>query len=147
MEIKLNSISYTPTCNTMLGEEHGTSLKRDKNGNWIMTCRDREAHGKPMTVAVYSVSDESVEQLERFIKDNEIITLEYRPEFNIFATDQRPWRWSIDYDITSSGETDHGYCILEEYRKYLENDYALLKELKKRFTEMRGEKISEASES
>ena len=75
------------------------------------------------------------------------VRLEYRPEFNIFATDQRPWRWSIDYDITSSGETDHGYCILEEYRKYLENDYALLKELKKRFTEMRGEKISEASES
>ena len=145
-QIKLQSINYKPTCNTMLGADHSTSLKQDGNGNWIMTCRDRETHGDPMIVAVYSVSDESVKQFEQFITDNEIITLECRPEFNIFATDQRPWRWSIDFDIASSGETKHGYCILEEYRKYFGNDYDLLKELKNRFIAMRGEKISETVE-
>ena len=64
----------------------------------------------------------------------------------MFATDYSPWNWSIDCETTSFGKTKREYCSFGEYKRYSGRDYDLLNELEKRFTALRGEKLSEASE-
>ena len=79
--------------------------------------------------------------------EENILSLEGRPKSDMFATDYSPWSRSIDYDTSSFGKTKREYCSFGEYKRYSGRDYELLNELKTRFTSMRGDKISETTES
>ena len=144
-EIKINSVSFSPGYGDMLGGYHKSTLRKDKDGGWIYVCSDRETHDRPAITTVYAVSDEAVAQFEEFIKSNKVLSLEGRPESNMFMTDYSPWSWSIDYDTTALGKPRREYCSFGEYKKYSGQDYKLLSELEKRFTALRGEKISETA--
>ena len=76
----------------------------------------------------------------------EILSLENRPKSDMFANDYSPWSWSIDYETTSFGKAKRENCSIEEYRRYSSRDYDMLKELRKRFESLHGEKISETEE-
>ena len=145
-EIKLIKVIFRPGYGDMLGGYHESVLKKDKDGSWIYVCSDRETHDDPTVTAVYAVSAEAVAEFEEFIKSENVLSLENRLESNLFATDYSPWSWRIDYDTTSFGKPKRENCSLEEYRRYSGRDYELLRELKNRFTAMRGEKISETTE-
>lgn len=145
-EIKIHRISYSPGYGDMLGGYHESTLRKDKNGSWTYVCRDREDHRAPTVATVYGVADEAVERLEEFISEKKILSLEDRPKSDMFATDYSPWNWSIDCETTSFGKTKREYCSFGEYKRYSGRDYDLLNELEKRFTALRGEKLSEASE-
>ena len=145
-EIKIHRISYSPGYGDMLGGYHASTLKKDKDGIWTFVCSDRETHDRPTVTATYAVSADAVSQFEKFVNDNKIISLEGHPKSDLFATDYSPWGWSIDYEITSFGKTKREYCSFGEYKRYSARDYELLKELEKRFTALRGEKISEQIE-
>ena len=81
----------------MLGQFHESTLKKDKNGSWVYVCSDRETHEGPVITSVYAVSDEAITQFEAFIAEKKILSLEDRPESDLFATDYSPWCWRIDY--------------------------------------------------
>jgi len=140
-EIKILGIIYSPGYGDMLGEYHEVTLRKDKDGNWTYVCSDREFHDKPTVTTAYSVSAEAVAQFEKFINDNNVISLEERPKSDMFATDYSPWSWSINYEITSFGKTKREYCSFGEYRRYSRRDYDSLKELEKRFISLRGEML------
>ena len=145
-QIKLQTVRYSPGYGDMLGGGHSTTLKRDKDGSWIMVCRDREVHSEPTTVITYSVSEEAVTRLEEFIDKNKVIGLSKRPNSDLFATDYSPWSWNINYETTLFGKTKRDYCSFAEYKRYSKRDYELLKELEKQFSALRGKKISETTE-
>ena len=145
-EIKINEISYSPGYGDMLGGYHRVILSKDEDGNWTYVSSDREDRNVPAVTAVYSADSEAVAKLEAFISEKEILSLEERPEDNLFISDYSPWSWSIDYEMTTSGKTEHGYCTIGQYKKYSEQDRELLEELSKMFTALRGEKISETVE-
>ena len=142
-KIKITGIGYRPGYGDMLGGYHEVILRKDKGGRWTYVTCDREDHSAPKVTAVYGAAAEAVAQLEAFIWEKEILSLADRPESDLFATDYSPWSWNIDYEITSFGETKQEYCTIEEYRSYSKGDHELLKELRERFTALRGEKISE----
>ena len=142
----MHRISYSPGYGDMLGGYHGITLGKDKDGNWTYSCSDRETHNRPTVTTTYAVSDEAFAEFEEFIKTNQVLSLENRPKRDMFATDYSPWSWGIDYETTSFGKTKREYCSFEEYKRYSTRDYDLLNELEKRFTALRGEKLSEASE-
>ena len=146
-QIKLYRVSFSPGYGDMLGGYHKSTLRRDKDGNWTYVCTDRETHDRPTVTAVYAVSTEAIAQFEEFIKSKKVLSLEGRSASDMFATDYSPWSWSIDYDTTSFGKTKREYCSFGEYQRYSGGDYELLKELEKRFTAIRKEKISETAES
>lgn len=145
-EIKIHRISYSPGYGDMLGEYHGSTLRKDKDGSWVYVCSDRETHDRPMVTTTYAVLDEAVAQFEKFISEKKILSLKDRSESNLFATDYSPWSWSIDYEITSFGKIKREYCSIGEYKRYSGRDYENLSELRERFTALRGEKISETTE-
>ena len=145
-EIKLIKVNFHPGYGDMLGGYHESVLKKDNDGGWICVCSDRETHDDPTVTAVYAVSAEAVAEFEEFIKSENVLSLENRLESDLFANDYSPWSWRIDYDTTSFEKPKRDYCSLEEYRRYSGRDYELLRELKNRFTAMRGEKISETTE-
>lgn len=145
-EIKLHMVSYSPGYGDMLGEYHGSALRKSKDGNWTYICSDRIVHNEPTVTTTYTVSAEAVAEFEEFIISKKILSLENRPKSDMFATDYSPWSWSIDYETTSFGKIKRKYCNFGEYKRYSGHDYELLNELKKRFTALRGEKISETTE-
>ena len=145
-EIKITGVSYSPGYGDMLGGYHSSTLRKDKDGNWTFVSSDRETHDRPTVTTTYAVFAEAVDQFEKFINDNKVISLEGRPRSDLFATDYSPWGWSIDYETTSFGKTKREYCSFGEYKRYSARDYELLNELEKRFTALRGEKLSETSE-
>lgn len=141
---KLTTVTYSPGYGDMLGAYHSNTLKKD-NDNWTFISSDREVHDAPTVTATYAVSAEAVEQFEEFIKD--VLVLENRPKSDMFATDYSPWNWNIDYETTVPfGKSRTEYCSFGEYKKYKKKDYELLKELEKRFMELRGDKIAEKEE-
>ena len=146
-EIKINRVSYSPGYGDMLGRYHNITLRRDNEGGWSYVCTDRETHDRPTVTAAYAVSAEAVARFEEFIKSNKVLSLEERPKSDIFATDYHPWSWGIDYDISSPGKTKSEYCSFGEYKRYSGRDHELLNELEALFISMRGEKISETTES
>ncbi|MBR4910369.1 MAG: hypothetical protein IKZ47_03480 [Clostridia bacterium] len=145
-EIKLNRVSYSPGYGDMLGGYHESTLKKDKEGNWICVCIDRETHAMPKVITTYAVSAEAVARFEEFIKSKKVLSLEKRLKSNMFMTDYSPWSWSIDYDTVSFGKTKREYCSFGEYKIYVGHDYKLLNELEESFYALRGEKISETTE-
>lgn len=144
--IRIRSISYSPGYGDMNGQYHQITLEKDENGSWTYVCSDRKDHSSSTVTAVYGVSDEALERLEMLISEKNILSLQNRPESDLFATDYSPWSWRIDYETTSAGKTKREYCGIEEYHQYSEQDYELLKELNEHFTALRAEKISETSE-
>ena len=146
-EIKINRVSYSPGYGDMLGGRHESTLRKDRDGSWICVCSDRETHDRPAVTTVYAVSSEAVAGFEEFIKSKKVLSLEERPDSDLFVTDYSPWSWSVDYDTASFGKTKREYCSFGEYKKYSGRDYELLRELEKRFIAIRGEKISETAES
>ena len=146
-EIKINRVSFSPGYGDMLGGYHESVLKKDKDGSWLYVCSDRETHEEPTVTTVYAVSAEAVALFEEFVKSENVLSLENRSESNMFATDYSPWSWSFDYDKTSFGKPKREYCSFGEYKRYSGRDYELLSELKKRFSAVRREKISETTEN
>lgn len=53
---------------------------------------------------------------------------------------------NIDYETTFFGKIVKKSCDLYQYQKYSGRDHKLVKEMKERFTALRGEKISETVE-
>ena len=141
-KIKINEISYSPGYGDMLGGYHEVILSKDENGGRTCVCRDREDHSSPTVTAVYRVVDEAVERLEAFIAEKDILSLQDRPDSDMFMTDYSPWSWGIDYETAAPGKTERGYCRLEQYKEYSGQDYELLNELSEMFNALRGEKIS-----
>lgn len=146
-DMKICRVSYSPGYCDMLGACHDSALRRDADGCWTIVCSDRETHDAPTVRTVWAVTPEAVEEFERFIKDSKVLSLENRPKSDLFATDYSPWGWSIDYETTAFGKKKREYCSFGEYKRYSGRDHELLNELEKRFTALRGEKISEEAES
>ncbi len=142
----MRKVCYSPGYSDMRGGRHSMSLAKDNNGCWTLICSDRESHDAPAVTAAYAVSDEAVALFEAFITDNRVFSLEKRPESNEFATDYSPWSFSFDYEKTTIGKIVRDSCGFDEYKRYSGADYALIKELRDRFTALRGEKISEVIE-
>ena len=145
-KVRICKISYRPGYSDMMGGYHEVILNNDTDKGLTYVCRDRQDHMSPNITTVYAVSDESFKELEDFIFKNNIMTLEDRPKSNMFATDYSPWSWSIDYETKCFGEVKKGYCRIEEYKMYRNNDFDLLNELRGIFVSLRGEKISETTE-
>ena len=145
-KIEIRTISYSPGYGDMLGEYHEISLIKSGDGKWTYVGRSREDHMSPTTVSTYAVTEEDAMRFFEFIINKKVISLNERPESDIFATDYSPWNWSIVYDAKSFGKQKRYYCSFGEYREYSKADHELLGELEKRLYALRGEKISETVE-
>ena len=144
--VRILRVDYSPGYGDMRGQYHAVSLRKDKNGSWTCVSRDREDHRAPTVTAVCAVSDEAAEQFLAFIEKEDILSLQNRRKSDLFASDYSPWSWNIDYEAESFGKSKKCSCSIEEYKEYSGKDRELLKELRRRFTALPGEKISEAAE-
>ena len=143
---KLLGLRYSPGYGDMRGALYEVSLRRDRDGNWTLTCRDREHHGVPVTVTVYAVDPEAAARFEEYLAGSPFPSLAKRPESDLFATDYSPWSWEIDYERRSLCGIRREYCGFDEYKKYSRRDHDAIRELQERLTALRGNKISETAE-
>ena len=140
---KLRRVSYSPGYGDMLGATHEMTLKKEKDGSWVLVCTDRELHSDPKVITTYAVSTESVAELETFLQSKKVLSLANRPKSDLFMTDYHPWNWSFDYEEGTPEKVNPDFCCFDEYKRYTRGDYALLEELRDRFTALRGEILSE----
>lgn len=144
-EIRIHGIYHSPGYGDMRGEYHEAKLIKDKDGNWTYVRRDREDHRAPTVTAVYKADEKEAERLFEFISETNLLSLENRPESNLFVTDYSPWSWSIVYEQAPFGKA-RLYCTIREYRRYSERDYGLLNALSEKFAALCGEEISRTAE-
>lgn len=145
-DFSLHRMSFSPGYGDMLGQYHGSTLRKGPDGAWIMVCTDRERHDLPKVTATYAVDHRAVAELAAYIVENGILSLERRPKSNLFVTDYHPWCWSMDYDATAFGKTQRKYWSIEEHQRYSARDYKILNELRGRFEAVAGERIAETTE-
>ena len=145
-DFSLHRLSYSPGYGDMLGQYESSTLQKTPDGGWILACTRRERHDLPKVTATYAVDHRAVAELAAYIVENGILSLEKRPQSNLFVTDYHPWGWYMDYDATIFGKRERKYWRIEEYQRYSTRDYKLLNELRQRFEALRGEKLSETTE-
>lgn len=145
-DFSLHRLSYSPGYGDMLGQYESSTLEKTPDGGWTLACTRRERHDLPKVTATYAVDHRAVAELMTFIADNNILSLENRPQSNLFVTDYHPWCWYMDYDATTFGKRERKYWRIEEHQRYSTRDYKLLNELRQRFEALRGEKLSETTE-
>ena len=142
--IKLREVRYSPGYGDMLGGNHEMTL--NLNGEGRMTCLDRETWDAPTVIAVYEVLPEAIAELEDFIVQKKVFSLEDRPKSDLFVTDYHPWGFWFEYETTSFGKTERNVCILTEYQNYSKKDYEVIDGLRERLSALRGRKISETAQ-
>lgn len=145
-DFSLHRLSFSPGYGDMLGQYHGSTLRKGPDGAWIIDCTDRERHDLPKVTATYAVDHRAVSELAAFIAENNILSLEKRPQSNLFVTDYHPWCWYMDYDATTFGKRERKYWRIEEHQRYSTRDYKIINELRGRFEALREEKLSETTE-
>ena len=145
-DFSLHRLSYSPGYGDMLGQYESSTLRKTPDGGWTLACTRREHHDLPKVTATYAVDQRAVAELAAYIVENGILSLEKRPQSNLFVTDYHPWGWYMDYDATTFGKRERKYWRIEEYQRYSSRDYKLLNELRRRFEALRGEKLSETTE-
>ena len=145
-DFSLHRLSYSPGYGDMLGQYESSTLRKTPDGGWTLACTRRERHDLPKVTATYAVDHRAVAELAAYIVENRILSLEKRPQSNLFVTDYHPWCWHMDYDATTFGKRERKYWRIEEHQLYSTRDYKLLNELRRRFEALRGEKLSEATE-
>lgn len=139
---ELRIVRYSPGYSDMDGASHSLTLKKNDEGDWVIICRDRDSFEEPMTETVFAVSDGAVLDFDRFLKENNVVALSTREESDEFATDYSAWGYSFDYDDSAIGGDDRTFYGFSEYKKYSDEDYELLKELRSRLEALKGEMIS-----
>ena len=127
----------------MNGGTHFETLRRDNSGKWVIVCYEQDTFYNPLIITTYAVSKDDLIRFDAFIKDNEVFKLSDREESNNFMTDYMPWSYYITLKNNETDGTGKTRYVLEEYRIYSEEDYALLKEMDTMFAEMRGKVLSE----
>ncbi len=145
-ERKLLRFTYSPGYGDMRGEFHQETLDRNKDGAWIILSRDRGSINDPVIAATYAVSDEAADAFERFLKENDVISLSERKDSGVFATDYSPWNCDIVLEDESVRFFGYKTYKIQQFREYSGQDTELIKEMKRRFKELRGEKIFEEIE-
>ena len=145
-KINLRSVRYSPGYCDMRGESHSVTLGQNKDGSWVMECRDRRMHSSPTVVVTYEVAPEAVEEFEAFVIRKRVLSRGTRPKSGLVATEYSPWSYSIDCNKTRFGRTVSDYCRFSEYQKYSGSDRELLKELNSRLMGLKGNKLSETEE-
>ena len=145
-DFSLHRLSYSPGYGDMLGQYESSTLRKTPDGGWTLACTRREHHDLPKVTATYAVDHRAVAELAAYIVENRILSLEKRPQSNLFVTDYHPWCWYMDYDATTFGKRERKYWRIEEHQLYSTRDYKLLNELRQRFEALRGEKLSETTE-
>ena len=139
---ELQSFSYSPGYSDMNGGYHECELKQNDNGDWIIVNEDREENGMDTVAVTYAVSDEAVAAFTRFIEDKKVLELENRPESDDFWLDYSPWSYMIVYKDPEGKKYSKDRHYINQYRKYSDDDYALIKELNAEFAKLYGKEIS-----
>ena len=143
---ELVQFEYSPGYSDMNGETHITTLRRDKDGKWVMISRDRESIAEPMVVTTYNVHPDAVNHFEEFLKEKNVAALSRRSESDLFVTDYSPWSMTIEFGEIVEGGADQKRYRINEYRNYSNRDKKLIKSTIEAFYNLRGEKISEEIE-
>lgn len=142
----LRSFAYHPGYCDMNGENQYYILNKNDEGKWVFVSKERKEHSEPQKVITYSVSDESVAELENFMKENFILNLTKRPSSKEFITDFSPWNYDITFDRSAVGGNCFDSYSIFQYKVYSESDRKLLKTLNEMFFDLKGEVISETEE-
>lgn len=144
---ELVSFRYHPGYSDMRGGYHDESLEKNDNGDWVIVSTNQESLDAPTIVTTYAVSPDDAAAFETFMKENDIPSLENRKDSDVFATDYRPWGYTIVFDHSSAGGSKNQSYSISEYKEYSERDRELLAELGKQFDELYGNVISEVTEN
>ena len=134
-------LDYSPGYGDMNGQSHLESLKKNQDGDWVISSLDRDSFRDPLTETVYSVSEEAVKKFLTFINQNDVLSLADRRKSDLFVTDYSPWRWDFRFGDPATGRRPESYRLWE-YNEYSDNDNRLLKELNDRFKSLHGAVIS-----
>lgn len=147
MAKELKDFRYSPGYCDMRGASHREVMKPDEKGVWTITSRDKEIWSDPMTVTVYEVSEEDLKSFETFLREKNIPSLANRLKSPDFLTDYSPWEIELTmFDSSALLEKEKEY-VIRQYRIYTKKDQELIEELKQRFKDLHGKKISERKET
>ena len=143
---KLIEMFYSPGYSDMRGAFHREELAKGGDGEWVVTCRDREHFGAPEVVTVYAVEPDAFGRFEGFMKKRRIARLSRRIKSRAFVTDYSPWEFLIVFEdpAVENGESDD-YSI-KEHRLYTLGDRLFIKEMLTLFHALRGPVISKTEE-
>ena len=134
-------LDHSPGYGDMNGQSHYESLKKDKDGKWIISSLDRDSFRDPLIETVYSVSEDAVKSFLVFINQKNILSLTDRKKSDLFVTDYSQWRWDFSFADSAVGKGPELYQLWE-YKEYSDADNKLLTELEERFEGLSGAVIS-----
>ncbi len=139
--LSIISVSHSPGYSDMSGSYHMDMLMKDPQEGWIIISYNRDMIGQPTSVTTYEVSPKRLLQFDKFIMENDIVSMADRAQGSNFMTDYSPWT----YTIRIKGSADEGskYYTFDDYLEYSEEDYKLIEKLNKRFEDLRGDVIKE----
>ncbi len=143
--VTLSEFTYSPGYSDMRGARHCERLAKDADGAWTLVCEDRESFDAPTVVTVYAVRTEEEAEFEAFLLENKVASLADRGAGDDFACDYHPWEFRIVFEALSGEKRKRVYRSFDQYKKYSEEDEALIHATRERFRALRGEKLSETA--
>ena len=143
--VTLSEFTYSPGYSDMRGARHCERLAKDADGAWTLVCEDRESFDAPTVVTTYAVSAEKAAEFEAFLLENKAASLADRGMSGDFACDYHPWEFRIVFENLSAEKRKRVYRSFDQYKKYSEEDEALIRATRERFRALRGEKLSETA--
>lgn len=125
----LTSIRYSSS-GDMNGNIDSTEIKRQEDGSYIIEKRFKQYYSEPLQCKEYSVSQESVNELESIIKEYNLIYWDKIDAENLYILDGPQSSLDFVYDESANGGSkykSYGFSIDKEFA---EEESRIIKEFK-----------------
>ena len=125
----LKSVRYSSS-GDMNGNINSTDLKRQEDGSYIIETRFKQYYFEPMQCKEYSVSQESVNELESIIKEYNLIYWDKIDAEDLYILDGPQSSLDFVYDESVNGGSkykSYGFSIDKEFA---EEESKIIKEFK-----------------
>ena len=125
----LMSVRYSSS-GDMNGNIDSTELKRQEDGSYIIETRFKQYYFEPMQCKEYSVSQESVNELESIIKEYNLIYWDKIDAEQLYILDGPQSSLDFVYDESANGGSKYKSYGFSTDKEFAEEESKIIKEFK-----------------
>lgn len=125
----LMSVRYSSS-GDMNGNIDSTELKRQEDGSYIIETRYTQQYSEPMQCKEYSVSQESVNELESIIKEYNLIYWDKIDAEQLYILDGPQSSLDFVYDESANGGSKYKSYGFSTDKEFAEEESKIIKEFK-----------------
>ena len=125
----LKSVRYSSS-GDMNGNIDSTELKRQEDGSYIIETRYTQQYSEPMQCKEYSVSQESVNELESIIKEYNLIYWDKIDAEQLYILDGPQSSLDFVYDESANGGSKYKSYGFSTDKEFAEEESKIIKEFK-----------------